>query len=48
MRRGFLGGDLPCEKPCDTVWCPYNINGHCYDNAVCEEQTIDEERGGDE
>lgn len=42
MRIGCLCGDLPCNKVCLSRWCPYNTDGHCQDNDVCEDRTNDE------
>ena len=41
-RRGFLFGDAICDKPCATYWCPYNTDGHCQDNDVCENRSVED------
>ena len=45
MRIGCLCGDLPCNKVCLSRWCPYNTDGHCEDNDVCENRSTED---GDE
>ena len=35
----MLPGDVPCERPCGSRWCLYNLFGTCTDNAPCDNQT---------
>ena len=42
MRIGCLCGDLPCNKVCLSRWCPYNTDGHCEDNDVCENRSTED------